>query len=133
MKRDLRHCYIIALNVSLEFENTEVNTTFAATTTAERERLAIAERKLVTNKVQRIVDLKNEVCKNGGRLPGREYEGNRPTVARTAVQGRNRSTASCKAMEYGACGGREMNSVENLSRENLGFAGHVWETAFGED
>jgi T-complex protein 1 subunit zeta len=32
-----------------------------------------------------------------------------------------------------ACGGKETNSVENLSRDNLGFAGHVWETALGED
>jgi T-complex protein 1 subunit zeta len=32
-----------------------------------------------------------------------------------------------------ACGGKETNSVENLSIANLGFAGHVYETVLGED
>jgi hypothetical protein len=49
MKRDLRNCSLLAMTVSLEFENTEVNTTFAATAAADRERLPIAERKFVTD------------------------------------------------------------------------------------
>jgi T-complex protein 1 subunit zeta len=137
MRRDLRNCHILAMNVSLEFENTEVNTTFAATTAADRERLAVAERKFVTDKVQKIIDLKNQVCKNGEDFLVVNMKGIDPPsleqLYKAGISALRRAKRRNMERLSRACGGRETNSVENLTPANLGFAGHVWETALGED
>jgi T-complex protein 1 subunit zeta len=137
MRRDLRNCYILAMNVSLEFENTEVNTTFAATTAGDRERLAVAERKFVSDKVQKIIDLKNEVCTNGEDFLIVNMKGIDPPsleqLYKAGISALRRAKRRNMERLSRACGGRETNSVESLTRENLGFAGHVWETALGED
>jgi T-complex protein 1 subunit zeta len=39
------NCYILCLNVSLEYEKTEVNSGFFFSSAEEREKLAISERK----------------------------------------------------------------------------------------
>ena len=137
MKKDLHNCYILAMNVSLEFENTEVNTSFAAHNALDREKLAMAERKFVDDKVNAIIKLKNEVCKNGEDflvvnmkgidLPSLEMLYKAGISALRRAKRRNMERLS------NACGGKETNSVENLTRENLGFAGHVWVTQLGED
>lgn len=137
MKKDLHNCYILTLNVSLEFENTEVNTSFSATTAEEREKLTIAERKFVDEKVAAIIKLKKEVCTNGEDfllvnmkgidLPSLEalYENGISALRRAKRRNMERLTL--------ACGGKETNSVESLTKDNLGFAGHVYEVAIGED
>jgi T-complex protein 1 subunit zeta len=137
MRRDLRNCFILPLNVSLEFENTEVNTTFAATTAADRERLAVAERRFVTEKVQRIIDLKNALCTAGQDFLVVNMKGIDPPsleqLYRAGISALRRAKRRNMERLSRACGGKETNSVENLTAANVGFAGHVWETALGED
>jgi T-complex protein 1 subunit zeta len=137
MKRDLKNCFILAMNVSLEFENTEVNTSFAAASAQDRERLALAERKFVDDKVQKIVDLKNKVCTNGEDFLVVNMKGiDSPSLEllyRAGISALRRAKRRNMERLSMACGGKETNSVENLTRENLGFAGHVWETALGEE
>jgi T-complex protein 1 subunit zeta len=137
MKRDLRNCYILAMNVSLEFENTEVNTTFAAAGAGDRERLAVAERRFVEEKVQRIVELKRRVCTNGEDFLVVNMKGIDPPsleqLYKAGISALRRAKRRNMERLSQACGGKETNSVENLSEANLGFAGHVWETSLGED
>lgn len=137
MKRDMHNVYILTLNVSLEFENTEVNTSFAAANAEDREKFARAERKFVDDKVRAIIKLKNEVCTNGEDFlvinmkgidpPSLElfYENGISALRRAKRRNMERLTR--------ACGGIETNSVENLTKDNLGFAGHVYEQVLGED
>jgi T-complex protein 1 subunit zeta len=137
MRRDLRNCYILPLNVSLEFENTEVNTSFAAPTAADREKLAFAERRFVTAKVQKIIDLKNAICKNGEDFLVVNMKGIDPPsleqLYRAGISALRRAKRRNMERLSRACGGKETNSVEDLTAANVGFAGHVWETALGED
>lgn len=137
MKKDMHNVYILTCNVSLEFENTEVNTQFSTNAADMREKMADAERKFVDAKVNKIIELKNQVCKNGEDflvanmkgidLPSLEMlqRAGISAVRRTKLRNMERLTL--------ACGGRQMNSVENLTPDCLGFAGHVWETAIGDD
>jgi len=137
MKRDMRNVYIFICNISLEFENTEVNTAFSSNAAEMREKMADAERKFVTAKVQKIIDLKNQVCKNGEDfllvnmkgidLPSLELLYKAGISALRRAKQRNMERLSL------ACGGRQMNSVDDLKPDCLGFAGHVWETVVGED
>ena len=137
MKRNLHNCYILALNVSLEFENTEVNTQLNAHSADEREKLVLAERSFVNKKVQAIIDLKNEVCKNGEDFLVINMKGIDPPSLemfyKAGISALRRAKRRNMERLHQACGTTETNSVENLTKDKLGWAGHVWETALGED
>jgi len=49
----LENCYILIANISLEYEKTEVTSTFVYSTAAERERMVEAERKFTDEKVKK--------------------------------------------------------------------------------
>ena len=53
------------MNVSLEYEKTEVHSGFYFSNAEQRQRLIESERALVNQKCQKICDFKREVCKNG--------------------------------------------------------------------
>jgi T-complex protein 1 subunit zeta len=137
MKRDLRNCFILPLNVSLEFENTEVNTSFAAASAVDRERLAAAERSFVNEKCQKIIALKNQLCQKGEDFLVVNMKGIDPPslemLYKAGISALRRAKRRNMERLSLACGGKETNSVENLTVDNVGFAGHVWEMALGED
>lgn len=137
MKRDMHNCYILPLNVSLEFENTDVNTSFSAPTAHDRELLAVAERRHVDAKVNAIIKLKEEVCTNGEDFLVVNMKGiDGPALEmlyKAGISALRRAKRRNMERISKACGGRETNAVEALSKSNLGFAGHVWEMALGED
>lgn len=62
MPRSLTKCFILTLNVSLEYEKTEVNSQFFYSNAAEREKLLASEHKFIDNKCQKIIELKRKVC-----------------------------------------------------------------------
>ena len=62
MPKKLENCFILTLNVSLEYEKTEVNSTFIFSTAAEREKLSASERSFTDEKCRKIIDLKKKVC-----------------------------------------------------------------------
>ena len=66
MPKRSEKCYILAANVSLEYEKTEVNSGFFYKTAEEREKLVKAERAFTDQKVQKIIDFKKQVCKDEG-------------------------------------------------------------------
>jgi len=66
MPKRSEKCYILAANVSLEYEKTEVNSGFFYKTAEEREKLVKAERAFTDQKVQKIIDFKKQVCKDDG-------------------------------------------------------------------
>jgi len=62
MPKSLKNVYILAANVSLEYEKTEVHSAFYFSTPEQRERLVASERALCDQKCQEIIDFKNKVC-----------------------------------------------------------------------
>merc|ERR1712118_281086 len=62
MPAKLENCYIMTLNVSLEYEKTEVSAGFAYSSAEQRDRLVESERKFTDEKVKKILELKREVC-----------------------------------------------------------------------
>ena len=61
MPKRLENCYILTMNVSLEYEKTEVNSGFFYKSAEDREKLVVAERKFIEDRVQKIIDLKKKV------------------------------------------------------------------------
>ena len=59
------------MNVSLEYEKTEVNSGFFYKSAEDREKLVIAERQFIEDRVNKIVELKKKVGKGLGWGVGR--------------------------------------------------------------
>ncbi|EEC11846.1 chaperonin complex component, TCP-1 delta subunit, putative [Ixodes scapularis] len=62
MKKLVKNAFVLACNVSLEYEKTEVNAGFFYKSAEEREKLVSAERQFIENRVKKIIELKRKVC-----------------------------------------------------------------------
>merc|ERR1712154_481711 len=62
MAKRSENCFILTANIGMEWEKTEVNSSFFWSSAEQREKLAAAERKHVNDKVQAIIALKKKVC-----------------------------------------------------------------------
>ena len=62
MPSRLENCYIMCLNVSLEYEKTEVNSGFFWSNADQRQQLIESERAHTDEKVHKIVELKKKLC-----------------------------------------------------------------------
>ena len=137
MPKRLSRCHILTCNVSLEYEKTEVNSGFFYSSAEQRDRMVHAERKFVEQKVQKILDLKEQVCMKGESFCVLNMKGIDPgsldmfakngILALRRVKRRNMERLAL------CCGGEAVNSVEDLAASVLGFAENVWEEQHGED
>jgi T-complex protein 1 subunit zeta len=140
MPKRLEKCFILTLNVSLEFENTEVNSTFFYSSAEEREKLVASERKFTDDKVRKIVELKNKVCSgeksNYGFFVVNQKGIDPPSLDMLAKEGimavRRAKRRNMERITL-ACGGNALNSVDDLCASDLGFADLVYEKALGDD
>ena len=140
MPKRLEKCFILTLNVSLEFENTEVNSTFFYSSAEEREKLVASERQFTDDKVRKIVELKNKVCSgeksNYGFFVVNQKGIDPPSLDMLAKEGimavRRAKRRNMERITL-ACGGNALNSVDDLCASDLGFADLVYEKALGDD
>jgi T-complex protein 1 subunit zeta len=58
----LENCYICCLNVSLEYEKTEIHSGFFWSDAEQREKLIASERDFTDERVRKIVALKRKLC-----------------------------------------------------------------------
>lgn len=139
MKKNIENVYILTCNVSLEYEKTEVNSGFFYKSAEEREKLVVAERQFINDRVNRIIDLKKKVC---GDDPSKNFlvinqKGIDPMsldmLAKEGIVALRRAKRRNMERVVLACGGMAVNSVDDLVPEYLGWAGHAYEQVLGED
>jgi T-complex protein 1 subunit zeta len=138
MPSDLKNCYIMVLNVSLEYEKTEVHSGFFWSNADQREKLIASERAFTDEKVQKIIDFKRKVCEGTDKnFVIINQKGIDPpsleALAREGIIGLRRAKKRNMERLPLACGGNAFNSVEDMREEDLGFADHVYEVILGED
>jgi len=142
MKRDLKNCYILTCNVSLEYEKSEVNSAFKYSTAQEKQKLIDAERRVVDKKVKQIIDLKKQVCQSKEGEEEKNFvvinqKGIDPMsldmLAKAGITALRRAKRRNMERLTLACGGKALNSFEDMSPEDLGFAEHVYEHTLGEE
>jgi T-complex protein 1 subunit zeta len=140
MPKRLEKVFVLTLNVSLEYEKTEVHSTFFYSSAEERERLVASERQFTDDKVRKIVDLKNRVCvgekKNYGFLVVNQKGIDPPSLdmlAREGIMALRRAKRRNMERLTLACGGNALNSVDDLMASDLGFAELVYEKTLGDD
>ena len=138
MPSRVENCYIMTLNVSLEYEKTEVHSGFFWSNAEQREKLIASERAFTDEKVQKIIDLKKKLCdgtnknfvvinQKGIDPPSLEM------LAREGIIGIRRAKRRNMERLPLACGGKGLNSVDDLSEEDLGYAKLDYEISLGDD
>ncbi|GLJ48206.1 hypothetical protein SUGI_1017970 [Cryptomeria japonica] len=138
MKKRVENCYILTCNVSLEYEKSEVNAGFFYSNAEQREKMVIAERKHVDDKVQKIIDLKKKICDGHDKnLVVINQKGIDPTsldmLAKEGIVALRRAKRRNMERLVLACGGEAVNSVDDLTPDVLGWAGLVYEHVLGEE
>ncbi|GAA5980684.1 hypothetical protein JCM11641_000175 [Rhodosporidiobolus odoratus] len=148
MPKRLENCYILTLNVSLEYEKTEVNSGFFYSSAEQREKLVESERKFTDAKVRKIIELKQAVCDVALDAEGRE-KGERKNfvvinqkgidplsldmLAKQGIMALRRAKRRNMERLQLVCGGTAQNSVDDLTPDVLGYAGMVYEHTLGEE
>ncbi|KAH7325030.1 TCP-1/cpn60 chaperonin family-domain-containing protein [Stachybotrys elegans] len=139
MPKRLENCYILTLNVGLEYEKTEINSGFFYSSAEQREKLVESERRFIDAKLKKIVELKKEVCGNDGKKSFViiNQKGIDPlsldVLAKNGILALRRAKRRNMERLQLICGGTSQNSVEDLSPEVLGWAGLVYEQTLGEE
>ncbi|KAN0133971.1 Chaperonin Cpn60/TCP-1 family [Lactarius tabidus] len=144
MPKRVENAYILTLNVSLEYEKTEVNSGFFYSSAEQREKLVESERKFTDEKVKKIVELKNLVCDQA--IDSKEKQKNFVVINQKGIDplsldilAKNGIFALRRAKRRNMerlqliCGGLAQNSVEELTPDVLGWAGLVYEHTLGEE
>lgn len=144
MPKRVENAYILTLNVSLEYEKTEVNSGFFYSSAEQREKLVESERRFVDAKVKKIVELKNLVCDQavGGKEKPKNFvvinqKGIDPLsldiLAKNGIFALRRAKRRNMERLQLICGGIAQNSVDDLIPDILGWAGLVYEHTLGEE
>lgn len=131
MPKSIKNCYILTANVSLEYEKTEVHSGFFYSNAEDREKLANSERKFTDERCQKIIDLKRKVCDGTDRgFALLNQKGIDPVcldlLAKEGIVGIRRCKRRNMERLVKACGGNAINSVDDLTPEDLGFCDHVF-------
>ncbi|SCW04118.1 LAFE_0H06326g1_1 [Lachancea fermentati] len=139
MPTRVENAYVLILNVSLEYEKTEVNSGFYYSSADQRDKLAASERKFVDEKLKKIIDLKNEVCgmnSNKGFVIINQ-KGIDPmsldVLAKHNILALRRAKRRNMERLQLVTGGEAQNSVDDLSPSVLGYSGLVYQETIGEE
>jgi len=139
MARRSENCFICTANIGLEWEKTEINSSFGYSSAEQREKLVASERKHVNDKVQAVLALKKKVC---GDDPSKSFvfvnqQGIDPIsldlLQKEGIVGIRRAKKRNMERIPLACGGFAVNSEKDLTPDCLGRAGLVYEHTLGED
>jgi len=144
MKKRVENAFILTCNVSLEYEKTEVNSGFFYKSAAEREKLVLAERAFIDQRVEKLIALKRKVCDEETAKDGKErnfvlinQKGIDPPsldqLARAGIMALRRAKRRNMERLVMACGGEALNSFDDLNKNILGHAGLVFEHVLGEE
>jgi T-complex protein 1 subunit zeta len=135
----VENAYILTLNVSLEYEKSEINSGFYYSSADQREKLVESERRFVDEKLRKIVELKKEVC---GNDPKKGFviinqKGIDPLSLDVLVKNgifalRRAKRRNMERLQL-VCGGTSQNSVDDMTPDVLGWAGLVYEHQLGEE
>ena len=138
MPKKLENCHILTCNVSMEYEKTEVNSGFFYKSAEEREKLVIAERKFIHDRVAKVIEFKKKVCDGTDKsFVIVNQKGIDPlsldALAKEGILALRRAKRRNMERLALACGGTAMNTLEELDASVLGYAGTVYEHVLGEN
>jgi len=137
MPKALKKCRILTMNYDLEYQKSEVNSGFYYNSADQRQKMVDAERKWVDDRTQLILDLKKKACAPDETLVIINQKGIDPLaldmLAREGILALRRAKRRNMERVCLACGGEQVNALENLTPEMLGYAESCEEVSLGEE
>lgn len=137
MPKVLTNCHIMTCNVTFEYEKTEVASGFFYKNAEQREKLVESERKWLDDRCRAVVRFKRSVCKEGESFVIINQKGIDPLsldiFAKENILCLRRAKRRNMERLSRACGGSPIHSIEDIDKNQLGFAGKVSEITLGED
>jgi len=140
MRTRSENCFILSLNVSLEYEKSEVNAGFYWSNAEERQKLVAAERRHTDDKVRQVIEFKRSVCCGDNKDANFiiiNQKGIDPVsldlLQKEGIVGIRRAKKRNMERLAKACGGYSVNSLEDITDDCLGHADLVYEHTLGED
>jgi len=138
MPKRVKDAFILTLNVSLEYEKSEINSSVFYSSAEQRAKLVDSERRFVDQKLAKIVELKKVVCEgNDKAFVVINQKGIDPlsldVLAKHGILGLRRAKRRNMERLQLCCGGVAQNSVDDLTADVLGHAGLVYEYVLGEE
>merc|ERR1711933_266840 len=138
MPKYMERCFILNCNISLEYEKSEINSSFFYSNAEQKEKMVDKEREFTQAKVHAIIELKRKVCDT----PDKSFviinqQGIDPMsldlLAKDGILALRRAKRRNAERLQLSCGAYCVNSVDELSPECLGFAGIVYEHNLGDE
>ncbi len=140
MPKHVDKAFILTCNLSLEYEKSEVNSSFMYSNAEQRERMVAAERAYTDERVAAVIALKKRVCVGDAAQNGFviiTQKGIDPpsldALAREGILALRRAKRRNMERLVLACGGVAVESTAELEPSCLGFAGKVYEHTLGEE
>jgi T-complex protein 1 subunit zeta len=138
MPKNMKNCYILTCNVSLELEKAVDNVIYQYKTAEGRQDFISQERKFIDDRCAKIIALKRQLCdtpdkgfvvinQKGIDPPSLQLFANEGILALRRAKRRNMERCPL------SCGGVAVNSLEDLSKDVLGFAEQVYQHKLGEE
>jgi T-complex protein 1 subunit zeta len=128
MAKSMKDVRVLVMNVSLEAENTVVNTIIRVANADERERMTIAERKFVDQKLRTLIEFRSLFQGDFVLVNGRGIDGpSLDMLSHANISALRRVSAKAIQRLVYATGCRVVNCIDDLSEKVLGFAGKVTE------
>ena len=137
MPKSLKKCRILTMNYDLEYQKSEVNSGFYYNSAEQRDKMVTAERKWVDDRTQMILDLKKKACAPDETFVIINQKGIDPLaldmLAKEGILALRRAKRRNMERICLACGGEQINSLEALSPEALGYCESVEEFSLYDD
>lgn len=138
MPKILHNVFILVCNISLEYEKSEINSSFSLLSSDQQEKQFNRERELIDKKINKIIQLKRLVCKKGNKsflvINQKGIDNiSLDLFCREGILALRR--AKKKNMERISilCNSVPVNSSDDIDSSILGFAGLVYEQTIGEE
>lgn len=144
MPNKLTKCFILVLNVSLEYEKSEVFSSFVYSNAEDRDKLVESERKFTDDKVKKIIELKKILVEKKFKETNEIYnfavfnqKGIDPIsldlLAKENIMALRRIKRRNLERIVLCCGGNPCNNVYDLTEEDVGYAGLVYEISINDE
>lgn len=128
MPKRMEKVAVLALNVSLEAESTAVATYMPVANSDQRERMTLAERKFVDDKLRSIIELRSAIDGDFLLVNGRGIDGpSLDILSRANIAALRRVPKKSMMRLVYDCGCRVVNCVDDIEPDVLGYAGKVVE------
>ena len=138
MPKIMHNVFVLVCNISLEYEKSEINSSFTSLSCDQQEKQFNKERELIDKKINKIIQLKRLVCKKGNKgflvINQKGIDNiSLDLFCREGILALRRAKKKNMERISVLCNSIPVNSSDDIDSSILGFAGLVYEQIIGDE